>query len=430
MPQSIHPIHEPIHATLTLPGSRSITHRALLLAALAEGVSELSGLHLGADTHILIQALQQLGIVIQLDKKARSCIVAGGNGKFPKKQATLWCGSAKTIVQYLISATALTPGVYYFDGTTRLHAHPLAPLLNILLRQGAQIIPNETRQLPFTLVGSDTLEGGEIQLDYAPSSQLISALLMIAPFARSAFQLSRANVAYQPPIEMTCAMMAEFGVLVHKVHQGQFIVPVPQRYQARDYIIEPNLSLAAYFFAAAAITQGDVTIQPLKRFSAKQTDIAFLSVLEKMGCQVLETHKGLTVKGPALLEGGDIDSKDCPHSLLALAAAAPFARSPVRLSHLDKIGRPTRQRLNQFKDILLSLKVRIETGDDWLTIFPSTPQGKCVNTEGDAYLAMATAVIGLKCNGVILDETSAITKRYPDFLNQWQRLAESCETPV
>lgn len=424
MPLAIHPVQRPVKAHVTIPGSRAITHRALLLAALADGVSEMTGMQMGANTQTLIKALHQLGIVVQVDKRAHSCIVAGGDGQFPKKQATLWCGNAKAITQFLIAACAPTPGVYYFDGNARLHALSLSPLLNILSRQGAQIIPAETRQLPFTLAGSDTLEGGDIMLDGPTYSQLISALLMIAPFARSPFHFNHIQPYSQPAIDLTCDMMAEFGVQVHRIHQGQFTVPVPQRYQAHDYVIEPDLAIAAYFFAAAALTQGEVTTRPFKRFAAKQKDIFVLSILEKMGCRLFETHTGFSVKGPATLIGTEFNIEDCPNTFLSIAALAPFAQSPITLRGINKAGQATIKRLHLFKAILAAMNVNIEAGNDYLTIFPGMPKGGLIDTQNDAHIAMATALMGLKCRGILLDDTQCVTKRYADFFNQWNKLSE------
>lgn len=430
MPLAIHPVQGPIQARVTIPGSRTITHRAILLAALADGVSEITGMQMGANTQTLIKALHQLGIVVQVDKKSHSCIIAGGDGQFPKKQATLWCGNAKAITQFLIAACAPTAGVYYFDGNTRLHTLSIAPLLNILSRQGAQIIPNKTRQLPFTLVGSDSLEGGDIMLDGPTYSQLISALLMIAPFARSPFNFNHIEPYSQPAIDLTCDMMAEFGVQVHRRHHGQFTIPVPQRYQAHDYMIEPDLSVAAYFFAAAALTQGDVTTQPFKRFSAKQKDIFVLSILEKMGCRLFETHTGFSLKGPEVLEGTEFNIEDCPNSFLCIAALAPFAHSPVTLHGINKAGQVTIKRLHLFKTILTAMNVNVEAGDDYLTIFPGAPKGGLIDTQNDAHIAMATALIGLKCRGIVLDDTQCVTKRYADFFNQWNTLSEASHAHV
>lgn len=427
MQRAIRTIKEPIHAKVTIPGSRSITHRALLLAALADGVSEISGIQISRDTLILINALRHVGIVAQLDQKGLSCIIAGGNGKFPQKQANIWCDNTKKIAHFLIAACATSTGVYYIDGATHLRQQDIAGLLNILCCQGVQLIPNDARHLPFTLIGSDSLEGGEIIFDENTSSQLVSALLMIAPYARSSFNFNNLGLVKQDYIDMTCSMMAEFGVLVHRIHQGQFMVPVPQRYQARDYTVEPDFSLASYFFAAAALTQGEVTIQPTKRILSKQANVRFLSALEKMGCRIIEAHKGLTVKGPEKLEGIDISVRDFSDTFLILVALAPFARTPTRITHIDKINAKSSQRLAIVKNELMKLRIQVESGDDWIKIFPSLPLGGLIQTHGDYRIAMAFSIIGLKAPGLIIDDAKCINKKYPDFFAQWDNLAEASD---
>src|SRR3990167_4368337 len=185
MQQMILGAQGPVQAHLTLPGSRNITYRAILLAALAEGVSEISGMCINETTYALLNALHQLGIVTQLDEKTKSCIIAGGNGKIPKKQAAIWCDDSLFTARLLIAMCAASAGVYYFDSLPSLRKKLIAPLLHIMRRQGAQLIPNDANEMPFTLVGADTLEGGEILLNDPCKTSLATALLMISPFARS-----------------------------------------------------------------------------------------------------------------------------------------------------------------------------------------------------------------------------------------------------
>lgn len=424
MSQTIHTAKGPIHAKLVIPGSRSVTNRALLLAALADGVSEISALTLNGHTKTLINALHQLGIVVQLDEKTHSCIVAGGNGQFPRKQTTVWCADSKAIAKFLIIACSAAPGVYYFDGSSHLREKPITHLLNILCRQGAQLIPSDTQKMPFTLVGADSLEGGEIILDSSVTSQLVSALLMIAPLARSPFYFTVVDLISQPFIDMTCTIMAEFGVLVHRVHQGQFMVPVPQRYQARDYTIEPDLSLASYFFAAAAITEGETTIQSVKRSQSKQPEVKLLSLLEKMGCRIMDTHSGLTVKGPAELHGIEISMREFSDVFLAISAIAPFAKSPTCISHIGHMRNKESKRIITMKTQLTKMGIQVETGIDWIKIYPGMPHGCVVDSGGDAHIAMALSIIGTKVPEVVIYDSECVTKHYPEFFSLLDRLTE------
>lgn len=414
----------PIHARLTLPGAKSITHRALLLSALADGVSELSGLCINKETRALVHALNQLGIVIQLDEKAASCIVAGCDGKFPKKQATIWCGETSIVPKFLLAACAATPGVYYFDGSTSLREKPFDQFVNIIAAQGAQIIASEKGRLPLTLIGADSLEGGEILLDGTFTSQLVSALLMATPFARSAFTITSPQICSLNYVDLTCAIMADFGVLVHRVHQSQFMIPVPQRYYAKDFVIEPDFAIATYFFAAAAVTGGEITIQPTKYSQSKQPNSKFLTILTMMGCTVFEDPHGLTLKGTMELQGTEANMQEFSDSFLALAALAPFAKTPTHITHIGHLKNKEVYQLTLLKTQLSKLGARIETGDDWITIFPSTLQGGVVNTNRDYHLSMAFAILGLKVPGIIINDADCVKKTYPEFFTLWNKLTD------
>jgi 3-phosphoshikimate 1-carboxyvinyltransferase len=413
-----------INAHIALPGSESITNRALFLASLAEGVSEVSGIKINKYTKDFINALHQAGIAIQLDEKSASCIIAGCNGNLPKKQTTIWLGPSKAALRSLLAACASSSGVYYFDGKDHLGKFLMTDLLAILCREGAQTIPSETKQLPFTLIGADTLEGGDIILNGSTTPQQVSALLMISPYARSAINFTLPDSLDMHYIDMTSTLMAEFGVLVHHVLQGQLAVPVPQRYQARDYTIEPDFSLASYFWAAAAVTGGELTIQPIKRALSKQNESQFLTVLEKMGCRIFETHKGLTVKGPAALQGTEITYKDnMINSFYSLMAIAPFANSPTRISFLDGHSIKQKNFISATKNLLEKIHVRVETEDHSLTIYPSVPRGNLIDLEDNPRLTMAAAIIGLKIP-IVIPNKKCVTKMYPEFFTLWNQLAE------
>lgn len=425
MQQSIKHANGPIQAKLTLPGSKSMTYRAILLAALADGVSEISGIRITEAVRTFINAIHQLGIVTQLDEKAHSCIVAGGNGKFPKKQATVWCANTKIVARFLLAACAPTPGVFYFDGAPLLRKKYMSHVLNILTQQGAQLIPNDARHLPFTLIGSDSLLGGEVNLDEHINSQILSAMLMIAPFARSPFSFNVPDLANQPNINMTCALMGEFGVLVHRYHQGQFTVPVPQRYQAKDVHIEPDFSVAAYFFAANTLIGGELTIQATKASTSKQLDAKFLTVLEQMGSHAYEHNIGLTIKSSGHFEGIEISLRHFSDTFFALIAIAPFANTATRISHIGTLSKKEQDRLMATKIELTKLDIRIEVGDNWVKIFPSTPKGCVLNSHHDAHLAMALAVIGLKVPGVIIENASCVNKIFPGFFQLLEKMTNN-----
>lgn len=422
MQQKIAAAVGPIVAKLSLPGSKSISLRAILLTALANGVSELSGLYINEEVQTFVNALYQLGIVAQLDEKEQSCIIAGGNGKFPKKQASLWCDNAEAVSRFLLSACAISAGVYYFDGAQTLRERSISPLLTILRMQNVQFIPSDIHNMPFTIVGADGLEGGEIRLDGIHSAIIASSLLMIAPYARNPVTIFVSDHVDHTSIELTISIMAEFGVLVHKIHHNQFMVPVPQHYQARDYQIEPNLTLAVYFFAAAAITGGEITIEALKRSQAKQAEIKFLSLLERMGCRISETPIGITVKGKKELSGIDISLREFSDIFVALCAIAPFATTPTRITHVGNMRRKDSDRMFAVKTEWSRMGIRVELGADWIEIFPSQPQPGLVNSHHDYRIAIGLSLIGLRTPGTIINHAEYVNRAFPNFYTLWQEL--------
>lgn len=424
MQEPIHPANGPIDAKLNVPGSKNMSHQALLLGALADGVSEITNLHLGKHTLFLLNALRQLGIVTQLDTKERSCIIAGGGGKFPKKEASIWCDGTKALVQYFLTACSASPGVFYFDGAENLRQKSFTSLLDILRLQGAQIIPGNTSQLPFTLIGSDTIEGGEINLMKKEDHLLISALLITAPYARSPFYFNMIDSANLFDIEMTSCMMAEFGVLVHRIHQSLFMVPVPQRYQPKNLTIEADFSIAVYFFAAAALTCGKMIIQPTRYHQSKQVDVRFLAILEQMGCHIKDSSAGISLQGPKQLAGVDITLSVFSDTFLALAAIAPFAKSPVRIEHIGDMTKKERRYMHTIKTQLLKMNIHVETDEQWIKIFPGTPRPNIIDTDHDPHIAMAFSLIGLKIPGIIIDHAECVKNVIPEFYVLWKKITQ------
>ena len=413
----------PIHANITLPGSKSMTNRALLLAALADGVSEISGILLSEDTRAFLDALRHLGIIIQLDEANHSCIIGGGSGRFPKKEASIWCADAGTAARFLLAAAASMPGIYHFDGSEQLRKRPIAPLLKTLCMQGARILSENTSHMPFTLQGVPGLQGGDIDIDASKSGQFISALLMAAPFAQTPMTITAHDLVSHPFIDMTCAMMAQFGVLVRRLHHLKFHIPTPQRYVARDYTIEPDLTTASYFFAAAAVTNGSITLPLINRHTTLQGDIKFLQLLEKMGCSVSQTETELTVKGTDTLEGISVDMNDCSDTFMTLAAIAPFAKTPTRITHIAHTRAQESDRISVMKQQLEKIGIKAEEGEDWIRIYPGTPQIGVIDSHHDHRIAMSFSLIGLKVPGIEIDHAECVAKTCPDFFERWRKLS-------
>lgn len=422
MKQSIKAAVGPIHARVTIPGSKSITNRALLLAALADGVSEIYNMLLSDDTRVFMLALHELGISVQLDESTKSCIVAGCGGQFPKSKASIWCGDAGTAARFLLAACAASSGVYQLDGSHGLRQRPIFPLVDVLQAQGAQISPVDAASLPLTVEGDGGLMGGEMVMDGSESGQFASALLMAAPFSKSPVLLKTHHLVSRPFVTMTCLMMNEFGVLVRRLYRDRFLIPVPQRYAARNYVVEPDLSTASYFFGAAAVTGGSITVQSIDREHGKQGDVAFLSVLEKMGCEVVSTPMGLTVKGPKELSGVSVDMRDFSDTFMTLAAIAPFATTPTTITNIGHVRLQESDRITAMCAGLEKLHVKVESGQDWIKIYPSDVMPGMVDSFNDHRIAMAFSVIGIRVPGVKIDRAACVSKTCPEFFELWESI--------
>lgn len=422
MKQLIEVAKKPIQANLSIPGSKSITNRAVLLAALASGVSEIFDILISDDTKALIKALIELGVIIQLDEAERSCIVGGVSGHFPKQEAKIWCAEAGTVERFLLAACASSPGKFFFDGSLQLRTRPIEPLLRNLCNQGANVIPRDADKMPFVLQGIEGLHGGVVDIDGSDTSQYISALLMVAPFAKSTVTINVYDTVSSPFVEMTCAMMAEFGVLVRRFHQSKFSIPVPQRYIGRDYHVEPDLTTASYFFAAAAVTGGQVTIQPINIKYSMQGDARFLTILEKMGCKMIENQNGLTLEGRTELQGINVDMSDCSDTFMTLAAIAPFAKTPTTITNIAHTRLQESNRISVMRGELAKLKIKVEEGPDWIKIYPSTPSAGIINSHHDHRIAMAFSIIGLRVPGIEIEGAECVTKTCPDFFELWKSL--------
>lgn len=404
----------PIRADLTLPGSKSISLRALMIAALADGVSEISGLLIDDDIRSFIHALHEFGIVTQLDEEGCSCIIAGGNGQLPRKQTTVWCGESNVVAAFLLASSAASSGVYYFDGSPALRTQSMRPILQELHHQGIQVIPNEQSSLPFTLISTDHFVGGNIMAN-DKNTLAACAMMMIAPYSHQPFLFTILENSQQSMIDITRAIMSDFGVQSQTVHQQQIIIPTQQRYLAQDYTVEPDLALACYFFAGTAITHGELSISSIRRHSYKQSSADIFMLLEKMGCSFHESNQSLHMKAPPKLHGIDVTLPAFKDVFLAITMTAIFADSPTRITHS---GNPTPRELTRLRAIcqeLINMGIEVESGEHWIQISPGSPQSGIMHSHGDKRIAMALSILGLKLPSVIIDGIELVEARYPDF---------------
>lgn len=423
MQRKVKSVDQPVHARLTLPGCKNITWRALLLASLAEGVSELTNVNFNADTKALIHALQQAGIAIQVDVKASTCIIAGCNGKLPKKQATIWCNNSKLTTRFMLTLCGASSGVYYFDGGPELRSSNIRNQMQLICRQGAQSIPNDNEKLPATLIGADSFEGDDFIFPHNTPSSTLTAFLILAPFARTPFNFTLANGKHYA--DMTCVMMAEFGVLVHRIHQGQLMIPVPQRYIANNYAIEPDITLLSFVTAAAAITNGEITLQSFKKSHSKQLAISTLYYLEEMGCVFKDSPEGFTIT-TGKIKHTEITIKKFSNTFAAILAVAPFADAPTTI-HYSSISSRQNHWLATLSNELNKLGIRLDISADKILVHPGYKKGALLNAHDDALMTLMFMAIGMRLPGISMENGVNLESVYHGFNDVWATLQHTRE---
>jgi len=416
------PISHPLSASVRLPGSKSLTNRALLIAALAEGTTRLTNALFSDDSLYFASALQKLGFSVQLSPEQAEMTVQGLGGRIPNDRAELYIGNAGTAARFLTAFLTLGQGEYVLDGDARMRQRPIGDLLAALVQLGANVQPFTPAEplsaaCPPVKVMASGLPGGRAAVAGQISSQFLSALLMVAPYARQAVEiLVTTELNSRPYVEMTLAVMADFGVTVEREAYQRFVIR-PARYRALpDYTIESDASAASYFFAAAAILGGRVRVENLTRRS-KQGDMAFLEVLQEMGCQVEAGAGYVEVGGPAgPLRGVDLDLRDIPDTAQTLAAIAPFASTPTHIRGIASARLKETDRVVAMCTELARLGVTVTEHSDGLTIQPcATIRPARIRTYNDHRMAMAFALVGLRVPGISIENPACVSKTFPNY---------------
>lgn len=418
----IQPIRNPIDTTIEVPGSKSYTNRALLVAALARGTSTITGALFSDDTHYMCNALQKLGIEIDADEKQARFEVHGNGGDIPVSSAELYIGNSGTTSRSLTAYVSLGRGKFVIDGDAPMrHGRPIADLLDALTQIGVSARSQfDNGHLP-VIIEANGLEGGKTRLDVSKSSQFLTALLLIAPYAKNDVEIQVVGEREMPYIDITLAVMEAFGVEVVSEGYRYFRIEEGQRYQQRIYNVEPDASNASYFFAAAALTGGRVTVEHLS-LDSMQGDIQFVRILEQMGCQVTVSDNGITLTGPRQLRGVDADMRAISDTSLTLAAIAPFADSKVTLRNIEHTRWQETDRIHAMVTELRKLGVSVIEHQDGLEISPSPVTPAAIDTYQDHRMAMAFSLVGLKADGIRINDPACVSKTFPNYFEVLEQL--------
>ncbi|MCY3743377.1 MAG: 3-phosphoshikimate 1-carboxyvinyltransferase [Candidatus Poribacteria bacterium] len=418
----IQPIHKSLDATIAVPGSKSYTNRALLVAAMARGVSTLTGALFSDDTRYMSAALRKLGVKIDADEKQARFDIHGNGGVIPVSSADLYIGNSGTTSRSLTAYVSLGHGKFVIDGDEPMrHGRPIADLLDALRQIGGSARTEfENGHLP-VIIQADGLVGGKTRLDVSKSSQFLTALLLIAPYAKNGMEIEVVGNREMPYVDITRSVMAAFGVQVMSEDYKFFRIEGGQQYQPRAYNIEPDASNASYFFAAAALTGGRVTVQHLNLDSA-QGDLQFVHILEQMGCRTTVSDTGITVTGPRELKGIDVDMRTISDTALTLAAIAPFADSKVTIRNIEHTRWQETDRIHAMVTELRKLGVPVVEHQDGLEISPALITPAAIDTYEDHRVAMAFSLIGLKTPGIQINNPECVSKTFPNYFEVFERL--------
>lgn len=418
--REIRPVHGPVLGTIRPPGSKSLTNRALVIAALARGRTILHGVLHSDDTRVMLESLARLGIAVAPEDG--DLHVDGCGGAIPVDAADLWLENSGTSIRFLTAACALGTGTFRLDGNRRMRERPIAPLVEALRHWGVDATCELGTDCPPVVVRAQGLQGAEIEVAGSLSSQYLSALMMAAPCAGGPVTIRViGELVSRPYVEMTLAVMRAFGADVAEPDAGVFRA-AGTGYEGRDYAIEPDASAASYFLAAAAVTGGDVTVAGLSRDSL-QGDVRFADVLERMGCAVTWLPDGVRVEGGPL-RGIDVDMNEISDTAQTLAAVAPFAVGPTRIHNVAHMRHKETDRVSALVTELTRLGLRAEEHADGLTIFPGPMRPAVIQTYDDHRMAMSFAVLGLRQPGVTIADPGCTSKTYPRFFEDLERLCE------
>ncbi len=410
---------QPVVGRVTLPGSKSITNRALICAAMARGPSNLAGVLDSEDTRVMIDAWIALGLSVDWNKSAKTINIVGCNGQPPHPKGELHIANSGTSIRFLTAALAATHGEYTLDGVARMRERPIGDLIDGLRGLGANVssLNHTLPNCPPVRVVAKGLRGGVGNVAGDVSSQFLSGMMMASPYAKTPVVIRViGNLVSKPYVDMTAAVMKSFGVelLINQRDHGlEYTIEAPQSYLGRDYSIEPDASAASYFFGAAAITGGSMRIDGLS-FDALQGDVQFATVLEKMGCHVSSGVDFIEVSGRAS-RGIDIDMNSISDTVQTLAAVALFADSPTHVRGVAHNRHKETDRIGDLACELRRLGAAVNEHNDGLTIHPKPLIGVDIKTYRDHRMAMSLSLIGLMVPDVRILDPKCTEKTYPDF---------------
>ncbi|MEI5908857.1 3-phosphoshikimate 1-carboxyvinyltransferase [Bacillus spongiae] len=416
----ISPPKKRMNGTITIPGSKSLTNRALIISALAHGPSRLSGILNSDDSYWCIDSLRRLGIVIHQEED--TVLIEGKGGEWTS--GNLYIGSAGTIARFLPGALAIsTKGKWAIEASEQMSNRPVAPVIEALNQLGAEIeYVKKQGHYPLALKGKG-LKGGEVSLSGKVSSQFISGLLIAAPYAKSPITIRIPDYIVQHSyVTLTLQMMEQFGADVDYDHTLQEIKVNPSSYSPQQVTLEADASTACYFLALAALTNGRIRIDRLS-YGTKQPDIQMVDILEKMGCKIRKGSSFIELQGAPQLKGGfELSMRELSDQTLTLAAIAPFADAPITIREVAHIRHHESNRITAICQSLTKLGIKVEEFEDGLKIYPGKPTPSLLDSYDDHRVAMSLALIGCRVEGIEIKNPGCVSKTCPNYFEMLANL--------
>ncbi len=423
----VSPIPGPVSLSLSVPGSKSITNRALLMAALAEGTSTLYGTLFSEDSRHFLSCLKELGFPVAIDEEKKQVTVTGFGGRIPKKEASIYVGSAGTAARFLTAMLGLSDGVYHLDASKQMRKRPMKPLLDSLSSIGVHVdYEGAEGFFPFTITGSSHTKH-TMEVDIGNSSQFLSALLMSAPLKPEGLSITLTGMTHALSyVNITIRMMEQFGCKVSSPTEGSYQIPAGSSYQPQHYQIEPDLSAACYFYAMAPLLGGDVCVNHV-HFDSMQGDIQFVRLLEKCGCSCVDGPDGITVScaSPRSYSGMDVDLSSFSDQSMTLAVLAPFASSPTIIRNIAHIRLQESDRIHAIVTELSRMGICCRELPDGIYIEPALPKAASIETYEDHRMAMSFALLGLVVPGIKILNPNCCKKTFETYFKMLDQITSS-----
>lgn len=423
--RAVEPLAAAPDAEVRLPGSKSITNRALVCAALADGRSELTGVLRADDTEAMVGCLTALGVGLDVDWDAATMAIDGTGGRLRPGPVTVDARMSGTTARFVAPVLALGRGSYRLVAHPQLARRPMADQLDALAALGVDVVCEaEPGHLPARIEATGGLAGGRVTLPGDVSSQFLSGLLLAGPATAEGLTVEvRGPLVSRPYVALTESVMAAFGAEVAHDGEGRTYTVRPGGYRPARYAVEPDATAASYFLAAAAVTGGRVRVPGLGRRSA-QGDVAFAVVLARMGAEVEVADDHVEVRGTGRLTGIEVDLSDLSDTAPTLAVVAALASSPTRVTGIGFIRAKESDRIGAVVTELRRCGVDAEEEPDGFVVRPGPqqPRGAVVQTYDDHRLAMSFAVLGLVVPGIVIADPGCVAKTFPDFFDRLEQL--------